>query len=178
MTSALKMKNLLTACAFALALSLMSSIALAGDAFSNAGAGWNAYGNGTADATAGYRGDGQGYARTDTRTGRVNVAQGISWGLDEHGISFSASHAAASRFLPAAAGNLNIAIGFDGSVGTSGGLSFANGPVNRYANAGGSALTNHNGSTAGATAGGRSDSLGYVQAKTFAKSQQKSAWRR
>jgi hypothetical protein len=175
MTSIRKIRILMTA---ASAVFTISSFSLAGEAFSNAGAGWNAYGNGTADATAGYRGDGQGYAHTNTQTGRVNVAQGISWGLDEHGISFSASHAVASRFLPATAGNLNISIGFDGSVGTSGGLSFADGPVSRYANAGGSALTNRSGSTAQATAGGRSDPYGYVQAKTFAQSQKKAAWRR
>ena len=150
---------------------MMCSITLAGEAFSNAGAGYNGFTGGTANATAGYRGDGPGYARTDTRTGNVNFAQGVSWGMDQHGLSFSASNAIATRFLPAAASNLNISIGFDGSVGSSGGMSIATGPIDRYAHAGGSAMNHRGGSTAISTAGGRSDPFGRVEARTFAKSQ-------
>src|SRR5262245_12269698 len=175
MTRFFKIQTLMTC---VMALSMMSSVTLAGEAFSNAGAGYNAFNGGTANATAGYNGDGRGYARTDTRTGNVNFAQGVSWGIDELGISFSASSAVATRFLPATASNLNISIGFDGSVGSSGGFSVADGPIDRYANAGGFGRSGFGGSNAAAAAGGRSDSHGYVEAKTYAKSKQKALMRR
>ncbi|MEK6643975.1 MAG: hypothetical protein AABZ08_08700 [Planctomycetota bacterium] len=154
-------------------MSVMMSVAqlvMAGEATSNATATGNAFGPGTAAATAGYIGDGRGYARTDTRTGAVNFASGMSIGVDNRGVCFSASNALAGRFGPAIASNLNICIGRDGSVASSGGLSTAQGGLARTVSAGGFARTNLGGALAGSTVGGRTDRGGTVTGRTWSDS--------
>lgn len=95
---------------------------------------------GTAAASARYQGD-VGFARTDARSGRISLARGVAVGLDENGIAFSASHALATRFGIAVAGNFNMTIGLDGRVATSTGTVLSTGPLHRSASAGGSATT-------------------------------------
>ena len=143
----------------------------AGEAATTASAGSNGSRTGSASASASYTGDGRGFAQTSTRSGPVSVGRGIAYGVDRDGITFSASHAVASRFGPAVASSLNITIGRDGSVAHSTGLSIAGGDRTRVANAGGFAA-NHRGSgaTAGATAGGHTGVRGRVQAMTDSRS--------
>lgn len=148
----------------------VGNIAMAGEAFSNATATGNRFGPGNAAATAGYTGNGQGYARTDTRTGQVNFASGVAIGLDERGLTFSASNALAGRFGPAIASNLNITIGRDGSVASSGGLSTAQGGVSRTVSAGGFARNGQGGAVAGSAVGGRSTFGGKVTGQTWSNS--------
>ncbi len=160
-------KLLAMGAASAMSLMLLASTVRAGEASSSA----TASNLGTAAATAGYNGDGRGYVQTQTRTGNVNVARGVAVGVDQNGITFSASNAVASRFLPAAvASNLNITIGFNGQVASSGGISVAQGPVQRTASAGGFASNNRFNATAGSTAGGSTDRFGTVRANTFSRS--------
>jgi hypothetical protein len=164
-----RFNRLLASSAAALAaLMLLAQAARAGEASSSA----TASNNGAAAATAGYNGDGRGYVQTQTRSGNVTLARGVAVGVDQSGITFSASNAVAGRFLPASlASNLNITIGFNGQVASSGGISVAQGPFERTASAGGFASNNRfAGATAGSTAGGRTDRFGTVRANTFSRS--------
>lgn len=122
-------------------------------------------GNGNAQATARYEGD-IGFARTDSRSGRVNMSRGIAVGVDEDGLSLSISHAIAPRGGPAIAGTLNIGIERDGDVNVSTGRSVANGPIERSASAGGSTTSERGRGSTSAFAHGRTDALGRVQATT------------
>ncbi len=96
----------------------MAGAAIASDADTSATAGPGRYGTGTAAATAHYEGD-YGFARTDSRTGAVNLARGVAVGVDEDGISLSLSNALAPRYGPAVATNFSMSIGTDGRVSTS-----------------------------------------------------------
>ena len=71
--------------------------------------------SGSAAATAQYTGD-AGLARTQTRTGRINIARGLAVGVDENGLSLSFSHALAGKRGPAYSGTFNLSIGRDGQV--------------------------------------------------------------
>jgi hypothetical protein len=108
--------------------SLFAAAAFASDAETSATAGPGRYGTGTAGATAHYEGD-YGFARTDSRTGQVNVARGVAVGVDEDGISLSLSNALAPRYGPAVATNFNMSIGADGRVSSSTGRAEADGPA-------------------------------------------------
>ncbi len=152
-----------------LTMGLMPGLtALAGEANSSASASSNRWGPGTAAATAGYEGNGIGFAQTNTRSGSTNFAQGLSLGFDEEGLSFSTSYAVAPRFGAAAAGTLNVAIGLDGSVATSVGRTVADGDANRSVDAGGSARPGSFGRTpvAVATTGGATGPRGTVVSQT------------
>lgn len=145
----------------------MTSVAMAGEASSDA---W-ANSHGSAGANAAYNGDGRGWAKTTTRTGNVNYGRGTSFGIDRDGVSFSVSQALAPRFGPALASTFNVSIGFDGDVNTSHGSSIARGGNVREVNAGGFASSNrYNGGTSGATAGGRTGPSGRVVAETKSNS--------
>lgn len=150
---------------------LVANAAWAGEAATSASAGSNGSRPGSASATASYTGNGRGFAQTSTRSGPVSVGRGIAYGVDRDGITFSASHAVATRFGPAVASTLNITIGRDGSVAHSTGLSIAGGNRTRVASAGGFSA-NHPGSAAaaGATAGGHTGVRGRVQAMTDSRS--------
>ena len=146
---------------------LAAPLAAAGQASTSASAGSNGHGPGTAAATAEYTGDqGRGYADTRTRSGPVNYARGVAYGIDQNGISFSVSHAVAGRRGPAFASTYNLSIGFDGSISRSRGVSVANGSRSRTAHAGGFSRAGRGRTTAVATAGGRTGRRGYVRANT------------
>jgi hypothetical protein len=154
----------------AAAVLLTATAAFAGNASTSASAGSNGRGPGTATATAQYNGTGPGFADTRTRSGLVSFGRGIAYGVDEHGITFSASNAVAGRFGAAVASTFNLSIGFDGSVSSSGGVSVAkNSPV-RIATAGGFARTGSAPAVAAATAGGHTGPAGTVRANTYAHS--------
>jgi len=143
-----------------------SGLVFASDAATSASAGSNSFRrNGRSSATARY--DGRvGFARTDTRSGRLNLARGVAVGADRNGVTLSVSNAVAPRFGPALATNFNLGIGRDGSVSTSRGSSLSFGPFKRSAFAGGGVSTRRHGSTATSVAGGRSDRFGRVSARS------------
>ncbi len=123
-----------------LAIGLAStSAALAGDATTDAWADSGRPGqNGSAGATADWNGNGgRGFARTDTRSGRINLARGIAVGFDRDGIDLSFSHAIAPNRGPGYAGTLNVSIGRDGAVNHSYGGTVAMGGHRRDVRAGG-----------------------------------------
>lgn len=149
---------------------LTAPLAFGGEASTSASAGSNGIGPGTATANAAYTGGGRGFARTQTRSGRVNFGRGVAYGIDRNGVSFSSSHAVAGRFGPAVARNFNITIGFDGRVTRSSGVSVASGSPAREAHAGGFANARRGNPTSVSTAGGRTGPRGFVRARTDAKS--------
>jgi len=140
----------------------------AGLADSSASASSNRWGPGTATATAGYNGGGVGFAHTDTHTGKVNLAQGVSFGFDKEGVSLSSSYALAPRFGPAVGGTFNVAVGLDGSVSHSVGRTTAGGDPYRKVEVGGSARPGNRGRApvALSTAAGKTGPRGYATAKT------------
>lgn len=137
----------------------------ASDAQTSASAGAG-LGRDVAAATARYEGD-VGFARTDSRSGRVSSARGVAVGLDEDGLSLSVSQAVAPRFGPALATSLNFGIERDGDVSASLGVARADGPIYRQATAGGGAGS---GRPAMATASADSDRFGSAEARTWAES--------
>lgn len=153
-----------------LATLALTHAAVASEAQTSASAGSNRYArNGTATATASYEGD-VGFARTDTRSGSVNLARGVAVGFDEDGLSLSISNAIAPRFGPAIATNFNLSIDTDGDVSASRGLAIASGPLSRTATAGG-VTANGRGLLAPAAssfASGETDRHGRVIARTSA----------
>jgi hypothetical protein len=151
-------------------------VARAGEVSTSASATGNAWGPGTAAATAGYSGNGPGYAHTDTRTGNVNFASGVAWGVDNRGVCFSASNALAGRVGPALASNLNICIGLDGSVASSGGLAAARGGLTRSVSAGGFARSQFGGGVASSMVGARTDPRGFASGRTWSNSTPRRSW--
>lgn len=161
-------RNFSTALGLIAALGLTTT-AFAGEATSAASAGIGRFGPGTATATAGYNGDGAGIVRTDTRSGNnFSFGRGVSVGIDEDGLTLSASHAVATRHGPAVASNFNLSIGRDGSVSSSRGVSVAQGGDSRNAFAGGSAGNSRGNTVATSTAGGNTIRGGRVNATTHA----------
>lgn len=146
----------------------LTAAAWAADAETSATAARLPGGSGTATATARYEGD-HGFARTDTRTGQVNVARGVAVGVDEHGVSVSVSTAVAPRNGPAIATNFNMSIGLNGSA-TSTGRVTATGGVERSVTAGGATATRPAGPVASSVASGRTDPGGVVRAATTSDS--------
>ncbi len=150
-------------------MAALAGVAFAGEAETSATAGSSRYGPGNAAATARYEGD-HGFARTDTRSGNVNLARGVAVGVDEDGLSLSLSNAVATRHGPAVATNFNLSIGRDGEVSHSGGVAVADGPVHRSATAGGAAFSDRHDSGALSYASGRTDPRGTVRAETRSES--------
>ena len=77
-----------------LSIALLAASASASDARTSASAASNGRRSGTAAASATYKGD-VGFARTDTRTGQINLARGVAVGVDDRGLSLSVSTALA-----------------------------------------------------------------------------------
>lgn len=132
----------------------------------SAAGGW-AGRDGTAAATARYAGD-LGWARTQTRSGELNVARGIAVGFDRDGLSLSVSQALAPSYGPALATNFNLSLGRDGSVSGSTGLAVAQGGGERSVIAGGRTAATLLGGSATSVASGRTDVGGRVDALTRA----------
>ncbi len=139
--------------------------ALGSDAETTARATGSRLGPGTAAATARYEGD-LGFARTDTRSGTVNIARGVAVGFDEDGLSLSFSTAIAPRLGPAFGTTFNMTLGSNGEVAHSIGTSVATGGLARTVSVGGSATSTHFGSTSTALAGGSTLGGGVVKAST------------
>jgi hypothetical protein len=148
-------------------LGLSASTFAAGAATSATAGSHSGRPNGTAGATAEYTGQ-TGWTRTEAQSGRVNTATGVAVGVDQNGLALSVSNAVAPQNGPALATNFTLSIGRDGQASTSFGVSVANGPVHRQADAGGSAATTRLGSVAVSEAGGRTDRWGTVKAHTVA----------
>jgi hypothetical protein len=146
-------------------VALMTGAALAGDAHSSATAGSGR--NGPAVATAGYTGE-VGFARTDSRSGPVNLARGVAVGVDENGLSLSVSHAVATPRGPAVATNFNLSIGTNGEVSHSTGTAISTGGRERSASAGGSTATRIRNGGSVSFASGRAARNGTVVARTDA----------
>jgi hypothetical protein len=148
---------------------VVSATAFASDAETSASAGSSrSQRNGTASATARYEGD-RGFARTDTRSGVVNIGRGVAVGVDEDGLSLSVSGAFAPQNGPAVATTFNLSIGRDGRISGSTGLAVSDGPFSRAASAGGWAGTERGGAGAVSQASGRTDPFGRVVATTRAE---------
>lgn len=162
------MKRLLITAA---SLLMTSGLAYASDAATSASAGSSRWSpNGHADATASY--DGRvGFARTDARSGKLNLARGVAVGVDKDGLSLSISNAVAPRVGPALATNFNLTIDRDGDVSTSGGLVVANSPHHRSVTAGGDTGSGRGFASPRGTsyASGDTDRYGTVRAQTFAR---------
>lgn len=148
---------------------MMMTTAFASEAETSATAGSNSLRrSGTTAASARY--DGRvGFARTDTRSGAVNTAQGVAVGVDRDGLSLSVSNAVAPRVGPALATNFNLTIGRDGSVSKSGGISVARSPLERSVSAGGNTASHYGRPVATSYATGRTDRFGRVDARTNAR---------
>jgi len=144
----------------------------AGQADSSASASSNGWRPGTAAASAGYSGGGVGFSETKTRSGLVNFARGLAFGIDENGLSVSSSYAVAPRRGPAAAGTFNLGVGWDGSVSHSAGRTVASGDRSRRVEAGGFADPGRRGrpASAGASVGGRTGPRGQVVSRTDSRS--------
>ncbi len=156
----------LTIIAAVVVMLIPSPVGLASDAETSAtAASSRGQRTGTAAATARYEGD-QGFARTDTRSGAVNIARGVAVGLDQNGLSLSVSNAIAPKNGPALATNFNLSIGFDGRVSSSSGLALSDGRYFRAASAGGKTSTSGG---AISQASGHSDPTGRVVATTRAE---------
>ena len=144
----------------------LAPAALASEAQTSASAGSNRFNrNGTATATAQYQG-GIGFAKTRTKSGKLNIARGIAVGFDKDGLSLSISNAVAGRRGPALATTFNMTIGADGKVSHSLGVAISNGPIHRSASAGGKASSGRRHNTASSVASGKSDRFGTVRAAT------------
>jgi hypothetical protein len=163
------MKRLL-AC---LALTIATTAPALADASTTATAGRNnAAGTGSAAATARYDAP-IGFANTQTHSGPINAARGVAVEVDKNGITLSVSNAIATKNGPAIASTFNLAINRDGDVSRSGGISVSRGPIETEASAGGSAATGPRGgsATTTASASGRSDRFGTVEARTASHTQ-------
>jgi len=160
------MQGFAATCSIALALLTGTSMASAGQATTSASAGQTGRGPGTATAGAAYNGNGPGFAQTRTRSGPVSMGQGVAFGMDRNGVSFSASQAVAGPLGPAVASTFNLTVGFNGRVSGSQGRSIAGGSRSRQASAGGSAGMRHGRPRAMSRAGGRTGSRGFVRATT------------
>jgi hypothetical protein len=103
--SMLKLRSVL----FAAVLGLSVDMCLAGGAWSGVDVG-----PGHAGATAGYDAP-EGFARTESRVGRVNVGRGLAVGLGPDGLSLSHTIGVAGHHGAGAAHNFNLSIGRDGT---------------------------------------------------------------
>ncbi len=154
----------------AYAFGLTISAAGAASAWAGEASTWASADNRSSAATANYDGNGgRGYARTKTKSGRVNLAKGVAVGFDRDGIDLSVSGAVAGRFGPAVAGTFNMSIGRDGSVSKSFGGSVARGGHARSAEASGLTRSRWHGTSSRATAGGRTFGGGRVKARTHSR---------
>lgn len=146
------------------------------DAWANSG--WGSQ-SGSAGASATYDGDGgRALTRTDTRTGRINLARGLSVGFDRDGLDVSFSHAIAPNRGPGYAGTFNLSIGRDGEVSSSYGGVVALGGTQRAVQAGGTTSSRPWGSSSQALATGQANPRGTVLARTQSNHQKRDRQRR
>jgi len=145
-------------------------MALAGVAETSATAGSSGRGPGNAAATATYDGDGIGLTRTKATSGRLNIARGLSVGLDADGLSISHSYALAGRFGPAVGGTFNLHVSPNGESSFSTGNATASGDRERSVTVGGAIGETHGRGVAVASAGGNTGPRGRVEATTHASS--------
>jgi len=142
-----------------------ATLASAGQASTSATAGSDGYGSGGASATANYDGNGIGITQTRTHSGRLNLARGVSVGIDEDGLMLSTSYALAPTRGPAVGGTFNLRIGADGDVSGSAGRAVATGDRNREVNALGFVSgSRFAGGSSGASVGGTTGPRGRVTA--------------
>lgn len=142
-----------------------ATLATAGQVSTSATAGSGGHGPGRAAATADYDGNGIGITQTRTHSGRLNLARGVSVGIDEDGLMLSTSYALAPTRGPAVGGTFNLRIGADGDVSGSAGRAVATGDRDREVNAsgfvGGSRFAS---GSSGASVGGTTGPRGRVTA--------------
>lgn len=141
---------------------LVPSAALATEAETLASATGYSAPPGSATATARYDGD-LGFARTETRSGRVNLARGVAVGVDEDGLALSLSTAVAPSRGPAFAVSFNLSISESGEVAHSLATSRAAGGAGRTVTVGGSAGASRAGAISTALASGRTTGGGMVK---------------
>lgn len=151
----------------AVALSAVASVAVASEAETSAEAG-TGYGRGNAEASARYEGQ-IGFARTNSKTGKVSLARGLAVGVDHNGLSLSASHALSLRGGVAVARNFNFTLGRNGQVAVSGGRSLSLGAHQRSAGVSGYSGVWNSQPTAVSTAYGKSDPRGIVKTRSTAR---------
>lgn len=144
---------------------MLSALALAADGETSASASSGRGRSGTAAASAHYAGD-VGFARSDTRTGRINLARGVALGVDENGLALSVSTAIAPRFGPAIATTFNMSLGRDGHSSASFGTALAQGSAERRVNAGGATTSRPGGSTVASASGQAPGGVVRVAAKS------------
>jgi len=149
----------------ALLVLAIAAVARAGDADTQAWARSGRGGPGAAGGQASYRGD-VGFARTESRSGRVSAARSVAVGVDERGLSLSISTAVAPARGPALGTTFNVAIDRDGDVATSVGASVAAGGLARAVEVGGGTSTGIARPTAVAQATGRTEFGGIARAVT------------
>lgn len=140
----------------------LAAASFASDAETTARAGNNR----TAGATANHNGR-IGFARSDARTGSVNLARGVALGVDRHGVSLSVSQAVAPRFGPAIGGTFNLTIDRDGDVSHSRGIAIGEG-AQREVVVGGQTGVHRGRHTATAHATGNTSPGGRVRSKATA----------
>ncbi len=157
----LRMKSILAAATCTLFATLAAS---ASDAETSASARGGRGQPGSASASARYVGE-VGFARTDTRTGVLNLSRAVAVGVDRDGLSLSLSTAIAPQRGPALATNFNLSIGANGQVSHSNGQALAQGGRDRYVSAGGRSGT-HLGGSAISTARGLTRHGGIVRVST------------
>jgi hypothetical protein len=153
----------------ALLLAHAAMLARASDARTSASATNGVAAVPAAAATAQYSGD-IGFARTDTRTGRISLARGVALAVDEHGVTLSVSTAIAPRLGPALASNFNLSINTDGRAATSTATVTASGGLTRMAAVSGGASSTRSDPSAESAGTGRSDPDGRVGVKTASRS--------
>ncbi|MBU0638512.1 MAG: hypothetical protein KKB50_06570 [Planctomycetes bacterium] len=142
---------------------LLTSMAIGSEAETSASvSGGRRPGSDSAAATARYSGD-VGFARTDTQSGRINLARGVAVGVDEDGLSLSVSHAVSTPAGTAHASTFNLSIGRDGRTSTSVGRADSRGLVQSSASAGGRVSTGYG---ASASAAAEADPAGHARAST------------
>lgn len=153
-----------------------ATLAGAGEVATSAAAGSDGYGPGRAAATAEYEGNGIGITQTRTHSGRLNLARGVSVGIDEDGLMLSTSYALAPTRGPAVGGTFNLRIGADGDVSGSAGRAIATGDRNREVNASGFVNgSRFRGGSSGASVGGSTGPRGRVIAdsRSFDRSRER-----
>jgi hypothetical protein len=139
----------------------------ASDARTSAEVGSSRGGTDHAAATADY--DGRvGIARTNAKTGKINLARGLALGLDEDGVSFSLSQALGGK-RASLASNLNVSLNRDGDHSVSFGSTVSRGSQHHTARVEGGASADRRRTRATAAARGDADRRGRVDARASAR---------
>ncbi len=156
------MKRIFFMAAVGILVGLASSVN-ASDARTSAEVGSSRGGADHAAATADYHGR-VGIARTNAKTGKINLARGLALGLDEDGVSFSLSQALGGQ-RASLASNLNVSLNRDGDHSVSFGSTLSRGPRHHSAKVEGGASADRRSTRATAAASGDADRRGRVDAR-------------